>query len=121
MQDYRKLQAWQRAQDACVRLYKLTGRYPAHEQYGLTTQLRRAGVSVGANLAEGSKRSTDTDKARLWTISLGSAAEIMSELDVAIRLAYDGRDEATALSNEYDQIAAMINALVERVKARNKR
>ena len=46
MQDYRKLQAWQRAQEACVRLYRLTGRYPAEEKYGLATQLRRAGVSV---------------------------------------------------------------------------
>jgi hypothetical protein len=45
----------------------------------------------------------------------------MSELDVAIRLTYDGKEEATALSHEYDQIAAMINALVERVKANDKR
>ena len=49
MQDYRTLQAWQRAQEACVRLYRLTGRYPAEETYGLTTQWRRAeGARPGA-------------------------------------------------------------------------
>jgi len=121
MQDFRKLKVWQRAQDACVRIYRLTAAYPPEERYGLTAQLRDAGVSVGANLSEGSKRATNGDKARLWNVAQGSAAEIMSELDVAIRLEYAGKDEAGKLTDEYDQISGMINTLVEKVKGNDKR
>jgi four helix bundle protein len=113
MQDFRKLKVWQRAQDACVRLYATTGGYPAEERYGLTGQLRRAAVSVGANLAEGAKRSSKADKKRLWEVSLGSAAEIVSELDMAVRLKYPGHDEAVTLAQEYDEIAAMLNGLID--------
>ena len=121
MQDYRKLKVWQRAQDACVRVYRLTSNYPAEERYGLCAQLRRAGVSVGANISEGAKRGTNGDKARLWNVAQSSAAEIMSELDVAIRLDYPGKTEATSLADEYDQISAMLNTLVEQVRRSDKR
>jgi four helix bundle protein len=121
MQDYRKLKVWHRAQEACVRLYKLTARYPPEERYGLSKQLRDAGVSVGANISEGSKRATNADKRRLWNVSLGSAAEIMSELDVAIRLEYTGKDEAASLTDEYDQISAMLNTLSDQVKRNDRR
>jgi four helix bundle protein len=121
MQDYRKLKVWQRAQEACVRVYRLTADYPSEERYGLSAQLRDAGVSVGANLSEGAKRATNGDKARLWNVALGSAAEAMSELDVAIRLGYPGKPEATALVDEYDQISAMISTLSEQVRRNDKR
>jgi four helix bundle protein len=121
MQDYRKLKVWHRAQDACVRIYRLTAEFPREERYGLSAQLRDAGVSVGANISEGSKRSTNADKARLWNVAQSSAAEIMSELDVAIRVGYPGREEATALADEYDQISAMLNTLIEQVRRNDKR
>jgi four helix bundle protein len=111
MQDFRKLRVWHRAQEACVRVYLLTADFPDEERYGLTAQLRKAAVSVGANIAEGCKRSSKTDKGRLLNIAQGSAAEIMSELDVAVRLKYQHADETTALIQEYDEIGAMINAL----------
>jgi four helix bundle protein len=116
MQDFRKLIVWQRAQDMCVRVYKVTAEYPPEERYGLTAQVRDAPVSVGANLAEGSKRSTPADKSRLFDIALSSAAEVMSELDVAIRLEYPHTIRATGLVKEYDELGGMINALAERVK-----
>jgi four helix bundle protein len=65
MQDFRKLKVWERAQKACVRIYQLTADYPVEERYGLSGQLRRASVSVGANVAEGSKRRSNPDKKRL--------------------------------------------------------
>src|SRR5690242_11528097 len=81
MQDFRKLIVWQRAQDTCVSIYKLTAAFPAEERYGICSQLRRAAVSVGANLAEGSKRQSNADKARIFNIAQGEAAEAMSILD----------------------------------------
>lgn len=116
MQDYRKLKVWERAQAACVRIYRLTGGYPREERYGLSAQLRDAGVSVGANISEGSKRWSNPDKARLWNVAQSSAAEIMSELDMAIRLGYAGKDEAVALADEYDQISAMLSTLIDLVR-----
>jgi four helix bundle protein len=119
MQDFRKLKAWQRAQEACVRVYHLTADFPPEERYGLSSQLRDAAVSVGANLAEGSKRATRSDKARFFNYAHSSSAEIMSELDVALRLGYRGAVENTALGLEYDEIASMIYSLWERVRPDN--
>ena len=118
MQDFRKLKVWQRAQDACVRVYRLTADYPTEERYGLTSQLRRAALSVGANISEGSKRRGNADKTRLWGVALGSAAEVVSELDVALRLRYQHPDEATKLCQEYDEISSMLSALIEKVDDR---
>jgi four helix bundle protein len=121
MQDFRKLIVWQRAQAMCVRVYTVTRDYPPEERYGLTAQLREAAVSVGSNLAEGSKRSGNADKVRIWNIALSSAAEVMSELDVAVRLEYPHRDKALPLISEYDELCGMINSLAQRVKDAAKR
>ena len=56
MQDHRKLIVWQRAQEKCVELYRFSADFPPEERYGMTAQLRKAAVSVGSNIAEGSKR-----------------------------------------------------------------
>jgi four helix bundle protein len=115
MQDFRKLIVWQRAQATCVQIYLLTASFPAEEKYGITSQLRRAAVSVGANLAEGAKRKSRTDKARIFNIAEGEAAEAMSILDVAARLNYGPKGEALRFSAVYDELIAMIEALRQHV------
>src|SRR5690349_7298114 len=118
MQDFKKLRVWHRAQDACVRIYKLTSDFPMEERYGLTSQLRRAAVSVGANVAEGAKRRGVSEKARFWNVAQASAAEVVSELDVAARLMFSSPAAVTDLSREYDAIAAMLGALIARTVKR---
>ena len=115
MQDFRKLIVWQRAQETCVQIYLLTADFPSEEKYGMTSQLRRAAVSVGANLAEGSKRKSSADKARIFNIAEGEAAEAMSILDVAHRLNYGPKGEALRFSGVYDELLAMIATLRQRV------
>ena len=115
MQDYRKLTVWQRAQEKCVEVYLLTADFPVEERYGLTTQLRRSAVSVGANIAEGSKRKSKVDKARIFNISQGEAAELMSTLDVAVRLRFGRKEEAERLIACYDELIGMIESLCEQV------
>ena len=66
MQDHRKLLVWQRAQEKCVELYRFSADFPPEERYGMTAQLRKAGVAVGSNIAEGSKRRSAVDKARIF-------------------------------------------------------
>ena len=71
MGDFRKLEVWQKAQGLVASIYRLSDRFPAAERYGLTAQMRRAAVSVSANLAEGWGRMGDTELRRFVRISLG--------------------------------------------------
>jgi len=115
MQDYRKLKVWQRAQEQCLGVYLFTADFPVEERYGMTSQLRRAAVSVGANLAEGSKRRSKIDKARIFNIAESEAAEAMSVLDLAIRLRFGRKEEAQRLIAGYDELVAMLDSLCQQV------
>lgn len=85
MKDFRDLKVWEKAHQMALTTYKLTAHYPKDELYGLTSQTRRASVSVPTNIAEGCGRGTDKDFARFLQNSMGSA----SELEYLIQLAYD--------------------------------
>jgi len=76
MKDFRQLEVWRKAHQLAVRIYEVTGKFPAAEIYGLTSQLRRAGVSIPTNLAEGCGRSSDADLARFVSMAMGSASEV---------------------------------------------
>ena len=117
MQDHRKLIVWQRAQEKCVEVYLFSADFPVEERYGMTAQLRKAAVSVGANIAEGSKRKSKVDKARVFNIAEGEAAEVMSIIDVAVRLRFGRKEEAERLIACYDELLAMLESLCERVLA----
>jgi four helix bundle protein len=92
MSDYHRLDVWRAAHELTLSIYRATSTFPRHEQFGLTSQLRRAGVSVGANIAEGSSRG-DKEFCRFLTIALGSTNEVEYLLLVATALGYvDGAD-----------------------------
>jgi four helix bundle protein len=76
MQDYRKLQAWQKSHALALRTYAVTANFPKDEMFSLTSQMRRAAVSIPANLAEGCYRDSRRSLAQAVRISLGSAAEL---------------------------------------------
>ena len=83
MQDFRKLVVWQKSHAVTLAVYRFTKAFPADERFGLTSQMRRAASSIGANLAEGSSRGSDTDFARFVQISVGSASEMECHLMLA--------------------------------------
>ena len=85
MRDFRKIQVWQKSHELTLRLYKVTLVFPKEELYGLTSQIRRAGASIPANIAEGCGRDTQTELTRFVHIASGSA----SELDYHLLLAHD--------------------------------
>ena len=117
MQDFRKLRVWQRAQEMCVEIYLFSADFPMEERYGTTSQLRRAAVSVGSNIAEGSKRRSKTDKARIFNIAQSEAAESMSLLDLAVRLSFGRKAEALRLIGRYDELVGMLESLRQQVAA----
>jgi four helix bundle protein len=115
MQDFRKLRVWNMAQDLSVRIYEYSTCFPRDETYGLRGQLRRASVSVGSNTAEASKRVARKDKARMINIAEASAAEAMSELDLAERLKYGPSKVSRGLFDDYDRILGMLENLRLRI------
>jgi four helix bundle protein len=76
MHRYKELKVWQESVELAVDIYKITKKFPDEELYGLTSQLRRAGVSVSSNIAEGAGRGTDGEFKHFLGISNGSACEI---------------------------------------------
>jgi len=103
MQDHRRLRVWQDAQEICVEVYRFSAQFPPEERYGLAAQVRRAAVSVGANIAEGSRRISPADKGRIFNIAQSEAAEAMSELDVAVRMKFGNDGGAERLIDAYDR------------------
>jgi four helix bundle protein len=110
MQDFRKLRIWHQAQQMCVDIYRLSVDFPTEERYGITSQLRRAAVSVGSNIAEGSRRVSPTDKARIINISESEGSEVMSLLDVSDRLHFSPSADLQAMIRRYDELGAQIEA-----------
>jgi four helix bundle protein len=88
MGDYRKLRVWEAAISLAVECYEATSDFPGTEKFGLTSQIRRAAISVSANIAEGSGRKTDRDFVRFLRIAGGSANEVESLLLVGEKLGY---------------------------------
>jgi len=112
---YARLAVWSKAHAVTLDVYRLTRTFPRDEAFGLTAQMRRAAVSIPANIVEGSKRRSSRDFAHFLNISEGSAAELSYLLSVAAALAYGDDAEISRLVGELDHIQRMIYALRSRV------
>ena len=85
MFNFEKLEVWQEAIDFADSVYAVTRKFPDHERFGLTNQMRRAAVSISSNIAEGSSRSSRTDFARYVEIAAGSLFEVISQATISRR------------------------------------
>jgi len=92
IQSYRDLEAWQFGMDYVLAIYAITERFPAHERFGLTAQLRRAAVGIPSNISEGHQQGTRA-YLRYVVIALGSIAECETQLEIARRLSYVTHDD----------------------------
>ena len=88
LKTHKDLDVWNKAMDLAEQLYLLTGRFPKEEQFGLTSQIRRAAVSIASNIAEGAARNSNKEFLQFLYIALGSAAEIETQLLLAKRLKF---------------------------------
>ena len=107
MKKYEKLLAWQRARELVLVVYRSTASWPADERYGLTSQLRRAAVSVAANIAEGSAKQGPREFRRFLDIAIGSLAEIGCLLTLARDLELLSENMWTELDRKRDSAAAL--------------
>lgn len=86
MRNFRELRIWQKGIDIAVKTYKLTETFPKEDKFGIVQQVTKAGVSIPANIAEGSSRTSAKDYHRFIEISLGSAFELETQMVIAERL-----------------------------------
>ena len=88
LRDHKKLRAFELADELAFRIYKMTSKFPKEEQYGLTSQMRRAAVSVPSNIVEGCARDSQTEYLRFLTIAFGSLRELHYQFSLSNRLGY---------------------------------
>ncbi len=108
---FTQLDVWKKAHQATLEIYRITRGFPDDERYGLSSQMRRASVSIGGNIAEGFGRMKPPDKARFYTISQGSAEELRYYLILAKDLDY--LKNGTALSATLDDVCRMLRRLIQ--------
>ncbi|HTI64928.1 MAG TPA: four helix bundle protein [Gemmatimonadaceae bacterium] len=108
---FRELTVWQFAMDLAVEIYAVSGRFPRDERFGLTAQLRRAAVSVAANIAEGNARHSRAEYRHFVSVAHGSVAEIETELSLAERLRFAEGDELSKVRALSDSISRMLTNL----------
>src|SRR5688572_8551225 len=103
---FKDLIVWQKAHQFVLEVYRFTRNFPADERFGLTSQLRRAAVSVPANIAEGFPKRGTNDKVRFFNIAQGSLEEVHYYLILAKDLGYGNTDP---LLNFYDEVGRLLN------------
>lgn len=112
IQTYRDLDVWQKSMDLVVAIYRLTKGFPRDEQWGLTSQIRRAAVSIPANIAEGYGRSHRAEYIRFLTIARGSLLEVETHLQIAVRLEYISRQDARTTWAILQDVDRLLNGLL---------
>jgi four helix bundle protein len=108
---FEKLRVWQSARSLIKNIYRTTRSFPRSEIYGLTSQTNRAAVSVAANLAEGSSRTSRKDQAHFSQIAYGSLMELACLLIVAVDLEFLEVDQESTLRAEIEAVSRQLNAL----------
>ena len=114
-QRFKKFEVWSKAMDFIEAVYEVTKGFPASEMYGLTSQLRRAAISISMNIAEGSGSGFDNEFHRFLNISQRSAYEVICGLEIAQRLKYLEQSEAFRLVEKCDELSAMLGGLKKKL------
>ncbi len=109
--DYRELRVWRKAIKLAVEVYRVTDTFPKQEQFGLSSQMRRAAVSISSNLAEGSRRSTGKDYHRFVTVAFGSASELESQVIIAAELGFLNISQRSQLFDSLIDVSKMLSGL----------
>jgi four helix bundle protein len=115
---YRDLEVWKKSMRLAKRIYQITQRFPSEERFGLTNQLRRAAVSVPSNLAEGHARFGPGEFSRFLSITMGSVAELETQIVMSNDLGYINSEITQELMNELDAVGRMLRGLAKSIERR---
>ena len=116
MQDYRNLKVWQKGHHLVLAIYKATSKFPKDELYILTSQIRRAAISIPANIAEGCTRGSDPEFARFLHIAQASASELDYHLLLARDLNYLNKNDHERMAVSLTEVRRMLTTFIQKVK-----
>lgn len=119
MQTHKDLKVWQESMTLVVDLYKVAATFPEEEKYGIVSQIKRAGVSIPTNIAEGYGRMSEKELIRFLYISLGSASEVETLLIISKELTFIGEEQFSILIDKNSGIIKMLSSLIRKVKIDN--
>jgi len=116
MRNYRDLQVWSKAHNLTLELYRVSRQFPREEIYGITSQLRRAAASIGANLAEGCGRRTSNELARFVRVAMGSASELDYHLLLSRDLGFMMNDDFAGASATLNEVRKMLTSFLQSIE-----
>jgi len=111
------LQVWEKSHQLILAIYKSTKNFPKEEMYGLTSQIRRAGISIPSNIAEGCGRASDAEFSRFLQISFGSASELEYQILLSRDLGFLNDVTYETLNSQLIEIKRMLISLIQKLKA----
>ena len=120
MKSHKDLDVWKKAVDLSAEVYLLTGLFPKNEIYAMTSQMRRASVSIASNIAEGAARRTDKDFVHFLHMALGSASELDTQIEIVVRVGLADKDEMEDLQNKVGVISKMLYGLIRSVDQKSR-
>ncbi len=113
LKNYKELKVWQKSYQFCLEIYKITKRFPKEERYGLTSQIRRAAVSVPSNIAEGYGRKTTPEYIRFLYIAYGSNCEMETQILLSGDLGYIETGKLEILQEGIGEVERMLKAPIK--------
>ncbi len=116
VKDYKNLTVWQKGIEIAYQVYTITDNFPASELYGLTSQMRRASVSTSSNIAEGFARNSGKEYRQFLYISLGSCAELDTQLIIAHKLNYITKAKMEKLAEDINHESRMLTSLIGKIR-----
>lgn len=109
---HKKLRAWQEAMALAKTIYEITGKFPDTEKFGLTSQMRRAAVSIPSNIAEGAARNGTKDSLHFYVISRASLSELDTQIELCVDLKFIPQEKTESLSELMETVNALLNGLI---------
>ncbi|WP_298221795.1 four helix bundle protein [Flavobacterium sp.] len=119
MSNYRNLLVWQKAMSLTTIIYQSTNQFPKEEIFGLTSQIRRASISIPSNIAEGYGRDSNKEYLRFLNFSISSLFELQTQLEIAKNITYLKETEFNNLYEDSRELERMLVSFINKIKERN--
>jgi four helix bundle protein len=119
MKDHKELDVWKESVDLVVQVYETAKDFPKDEMYGLTSQIRRAAISIPSNISEGAARNSEKEFIQFLHVALGSAAELETQVLIAKRLNYV--QEVDQLLDKLTSVMKMLNGLIRHYRNKSRK
>jgi four helix bundle protein len=113
LKNFKELKVWQKSYQVCLEIYKITAKFPKEERFGLTSQIRRAAVSVPSNIAEGYGRRTTPDYIRSLYIAYGSNCELETQILLSADIGYISAALLQRIEDAIQEVERMLKALIK--------